>query len=152
MKVNTKNVKFFQAGGAAPAGDQGGAPDQGAAPQGGSPDQGGQAGQDPLQQIVQMFVQGLQNQDCAALAQGAQAFIQMVQQSQGGAQGSEAGGAPVAGQSEQPVYAKKGTKLVMTKKVAKPNPFDKFKNKQTEKGEPDGDEAQNAKKGAKIKK
>lgn len=41
--------------------------------------------QDPLVVLTQVFTQGLQNQDCNLLAQGAQMFLEIVQQMQGGA-------------------------------------------------------------------
>lgn len=50
--------------------------------------------QDPLMMLAQLFMQGLQNQDCQMLAQGAQAFLEIVQQMQGGAP-AEAQGEPV---------------------------------------------------------
>ena len=37
-----------------------------------------------MMQLAQLFAQGLQNQDCQMLAQGAQMFLQLVEQSQGG--------------------------------------------------------------------
>jgi len=107
-------VKYLQEGGQmAPDPSQGGAP--GGAPdasQGGAPggDQGGQpapagaegGGQDPLMQIAQMFATALQSQDCAALSQGAQMFLQLISQAQGG------GGAQGAPPTEQPVYKSGG--------------------------------------------
>lgn len=62
-------------------------------------------GEDPMVQIVEMFAQGLQSQDCNLLAQGAQLFLQLVQEAQGSA------GMPSGG---QPVFAK-GGKLVSRK-------------------------------------
>ena len=100
-------IKSFQDGGqATPAPDtaQASAPEQG-----GAPAEGG--GQDPLMQIAQMFSQALQSQDCAALSQGAQMFLQLISQAQGG--GGEQGGAPGGAPSEQPVYMKKGGKFVL---------------------------------------
>ena len=95
-------VKYLQAGGPAapeaapaPAGAEGGAP-------AGAPAEGG--GQDPLMQIAEMFAQALQSQDCAALSQGAEMFLQLISQAQGGGAGAE-GGAPPA---EQPVYKSGG--------------------------------------------
>lgn len=35
--------------------------------------------QDPIAQIVEMFAMGLQNQDCEALAAGAEMFLSLVQ-------------------------------------------------------------------------
>ena len=64
-----------------------------------APEAGAQGGgEDPLMQIAQIFAQGLQTQDCNLLAQGAQAFLEMLQQTMGAEQG-------------QPVF-KKGGKLV----------------------------------------
>ena len=49
-----------------------------------------------MMQVVQMFAEGLQKQDCQLLAQGAQMFLQLVQQSQqGGAAPQEEQGQPV---------------------------------------------------------
>ena len=62
--------------------------------------------QDPMEAIVNAFVQGLQNQDCEMLAQGAEMFLQLIQEAQGGA-------APEG----QPVFAK-GGKLVSRKPAA----------------------------------
>lgn len=39
-----------------------------------------QGGQDPIMMIAQMFAQGLQSQDCNMLAQGAQAFLELISQ------------------------------------------------------------------------
>lgn len=128
------NVKYFQDGGqmgapapgaAAPAGPDAGAPPE----QGGA--QGG--GQDPLMQIAQILSQGLQAQDCQALAQGAQMFLELVSQAQGGGQG----GPP----PEQPTVMKKGGKFVLKKKGE--NPFAKKESAKEEK-------AEMAKKGAKM--
>ena len=41
--------------------------------------------QDPIVVLTQVFTQGLQNQDCDLLAYGAQMFLEIVQQMQGGA-------------------------------------------------------------------
>lgn len=43
----------------------------------------GGAEENPMMQLAQIFAEGLQNQDCQALAQGAQMFLQLVEQSQG---------------------------------------------------------------------
>lgn len=53
------------------------------------------AGQDPLMMIAQAFAEGLQTQNCELLAQGAQMFLELIQQAQGGAEG-------------QPVFGKGG--------------------------------------------
>ncbi len=63
-----KPVKKFQQGGPVGGPAMGGAPVQG----------GGQ--EEPMAQLVQIFAEGLQNQDCQALAQGAEMFLQLVQQ------------------------------------------------------------------------
>ena len=54
-----------------------------------------QEGQDPLMAIAEMFMQGLQSQDCSMLAQGAQMFLELIQQAQGQAEA-------------QPVFGKGG--------------------------------------------
>jgi len=107
-QLKIMKIKLYQEGGpvapqeqAAPAGPEGGAP--GAAP-GGAPAEGGQ---DPLMQIAQMFAQGLQAQDCAALAQGAKMFLDLIAQSQGGQ-----GGPPPA----EPTVMKKGGKFIFKAK------------------------------------
>ena len=91
MKITYKNAvkqtKKFQQGGPV------GAPAEGAeapvsqeeAPEEPAPEEEGQ--ENPMMQLAQLFAQGLQNQDCQMLAQGAQMFLQLVEQSQGG--GSE---------------------------------------------------------------
>lgn len=68
------------------------------------------AEQDPLMMIAEIFMQGLQTQNCEMLAQGAQAFLQLLQQAQGG--GAEPVGAAPEG---EPVF-KKGGKLCGRKK------------------------------------
>ena len=102
-KNNKRTPKKFQQGGQveAPAegepmpgeGMQEGAPEGEPAPEEGAPEEGGE--QDPMMQLAQMFVQGLQNQDCQMLMQGAQMFLQLLQQSQGGEQPQEPQGEPV---------------------------------------------------------
>lgn len=88
MKITYKNAvkqtKKFQQGGPV------GAPADGAeapvyqeeAPEEPAPEEGDQ--EDPMMQLAQLFAQGLQNQDCQMLAQGAQMFLQLVEQLQGG--------------------------------------------------------------------
>ena len=63
--------------------------------------------QDPIVVLTQVFTQGLQNQDCDLLAQGAQMFLEIVQQMQGGA--------PEEPQGE-PVFRKGGTLVRRIKK------------------------------------
>lgn len=88
MKITYKNAvkqtKKFQQGGpvGAPA-DSAEAPvSQEETPEEPAPEEGGQ--EDPMMQLAQLFAQGLQNQDCQMLAQGAQMFLQLVEQAQGG--------------------------------------------------------------------
>jgi hypothetical protein len=84
-----KIVNKFQQGGAMPVD----APAPEAAPAG--------AQQDPMAMIVELFVNGLQNQDCQALAQGAEMFLSLIQQAQAPA--------PVdAAPQGQPVFRKGG--------------------------------------------
>lgn len=88
MKITYKNAvkqtKKFQQGGpvGAPAEGTEAPVSQGEAPEEPTPEEGGQ--EDPMMQLTQLFAQGLQNQDCQMLAQGAQMFLQLVEQSQGG--------------------------------------------------------------------
>ena len=88
MKITYKNAvkqtKKFQQGGPVDAPAEGAeAPvSQEEAPEEQAPEEGGQ--EDPMMQLAQLFTQGLQNQDCQMLAQGAQMFLQLVEQSQGG--------------------------------------------------------------------
>lgn len=111
MKIK---VQKFQEGGPVPAGPEAGGAPAPAAPGAPAPEQGGQ---DPLMQLAEIFTQGLQNQDCAALSQGAEMFLQLLQQTQGGGAPAE-GGAPPA---EQPVYKRGGKmgKITLAKKVSK---------------------------------
>lgn len=85
-------IRRFQEGGemAPPPQEQMPAPEQ--QPQGG----------DQMQQLIDMFAQGLQNQDCNLLAQAAQIFLQAV--------GGGGGGAP-AEAPEAPVYRRGGRLL-----------------------------------------
>ena len=68
--------------------------------------------QDPLLQVAQLFMQGLQTQNCELLAQGAQAFLMLLQQAQGAQQ------APVGKPQGEPVF-KKGGKICGRKKKVK---------------------------------
>lgn len=96
LKINDKElsnmITKFQEGGemAAPAPEE-------AAPAEAAPAEGGE---DALQQLAEVFMQGLQNQDCNLLAQGAQMFLQAI----GG--GGEP--APQAPEGSAPVYGKGG--------------------------------------------
>ena len=99
MKITYKNAvkqtKKFQQGGPvdAPADGAEAPMPQEEAPAEEAPAEGG--GEDPMMQLAQIFAQGLQNQDCQALAQGAQMFLQLIEQSQGGGQPQEPQGEPV---------------------------------------------------------
>lgn len=96
-------VKKFQDGGAmAPETQETANPQEGAAT---APEQGGS---DPLMQIAQMAAQALQNQDCQAAMQVCEAFMQIVQQAQGGAQQEAPQG--------EPVYRRGGTLVKRIKK------------------------------------
>ena len=76
------------------------APEQGGAPAGApAPEQGGQ---DPLMMLAEMAMQALQSQDCNAMAQVCEGFLQLVQQAQGG--GAPAEAAPQG----EPVYRRGG--------------------------------------------
>lgn len=82
MRISFKNnVRKFQQGGpmeAAPAEEAPQEEGQEAPMEEGQ--EAPQEGQeDPMQQLAQMFAQGLQNQDCQMLAQGAQMFLQLLQ-------------------------------------------------------------------------
>ena len=88
MKITYKNAvkqtKKFQQGGpvGAPAEGTEAPVSQEEAPEEPAPEEEGQ--ENPMMQLAQLFAQGLQNQDCQMLAQGAQMFLQLVEQSQGG--------------------------------------------------------------------
>ena len=96
LRGTEKVIKKFQEGGAMPAD---GTPVE-QTPEGGAPVEGG--GEDPLMQLAQAAMQALQSQDCQMAMQVCQAFVQMIQQAQGGAPEQPQG---------QPVY-KKGGKLL----------------------------------------
>jgi len=98
MKISERIVSKFQEGGAMPADPGAGAPPTDPAAAGAAPQEGGE---DPLGQLLQMAMQGLQSQDCQAMAAVCEGLIQLAQGAQGG------GGAP----QEAPVY-KAGGKLV----------------------------------------
>ncbi len=106
-KNATKTTRKFQQGGpvAAPAEGVEEPVSQEGAPEEPAPEEGGQ--EDPMMQLAQVFAQGLQNQDCQMLAQGAQMFLQLVEQSQGG--GAEA-------PQGEPVFRKGGRLAYRIKK------------------------------------
>ena len=87
MKFIPKQARKFQAGG--PMEDPAAAP---MPPEGGAPEQGGG---DPLMQIAEMAMQALQAQDCEMAMQVCDAFVQLVQQAQGGGAPEEPQGEPV---------------------------------------------------------
>lgn len=86
MKITPKNpVKKFQMGGpvqGAPVDEQPVA-EEAVQEQQAVPQQGQE--QDPIMILAQMSAQALQNQDCQMAMQVCQAFIQLIQQAQGGA-------------------------------------------------------------------
>ena len=96
-------IKRFQSGGSIPA-----TQDPANAPQAQPQGQGG----DPLMEIANIFMQGLQTQNCELLAQGAQAFLMLLQQAQRAQQ------APVGEPQGEPVF-KKGGKICGRKKKVK---------------------------------
>lgn len=100
MKIQLKETRKFQVGGAMPTGTPAEAPTaEGQTPvDQPAPEQGGE--QDPIMMLAQMAAQALQNQDCNMMAQVCQAFLEIVQQMQGGA--------PEEPQGE-PVFRKGGT-------------------------------------------
>lgn len=105
MKITPKNSepRKFQVGGAMPAPTE--APATGAPVDETAPDQGGE--QDPIMMLAQMSAQALQNQDCQMAMQVCQAFLEIVQQMQGGA--------PEEPQGE-PVFRKGGSLVRRIKK------------------------------------
>lgn len=109
MKITPKNqeTRKFQVGGAMPAGAPAAEPTvEGRAPvDETAPDQGGE--QDPIMMLAQMSAQAIQAQDCQMAMQVCQAFLEIVQQMQGGA--------PEEPQGE-PVFRKGGTLVRRIKK------------------------------------
>ena len=97
MKITLKESKTrkFQVGGAMPAGAPAEDPTVG----------GGE--QDPIMMLAQMSAQAIQAQDCQMAMQVCQAFLEIVQQMQGGA--------PEEPQGE-PVFRKGGTLVRRIKK------------------------------------
>lgn len=102
MKISEKLIKKFQEGGQIPA-EANPAPAQEPAPQ-------EQGGQDPMQMIIEAMVAAVQNNDGQMALQACAAFLQLMQQAQGG--GMEE-------QPAEPVFAKKGTKLVCKRRIKK---------------------------------
>lgn len=74
-----------------------------------------EGGQDPLMQLVDIFSQGLQTGNCEILAQGAQLFLQLIQQSMN--QGAPQGPVDQVPQG-QPIF-KRGGKLIKRKTCKK---------------------------------
>lgn len=109
MKITLKNqeTRKFQVGGAM----SGGAPAGETAPEGeapvNEPTQGQGEEQDPIQVLAQMSAQAIQSQDCQMAMQVCQAFLEIVQQMQGGA--------PEEPQGE-PVFREGGTLVRRIKK------------------------------------
>lgn len=83
-------IQRYQAGGAAPTPVSTPAPEQAPA-------------QDPLMQLAEIFAQGLETQDCAMLAEGANIFLQLISQA--------SGPGPVDAAPEAPVF-RRGGKMV----------------------------------------
>lgn len=109
MEIKFRSIPRFQEGGPMPepgteGGAPGGAPVEGGAPEGAAPE----GGEDPLMQLADMAMQALQSQDCQAMAQVCDTFLQLIQQAQGG------GGAPEP--EGEPVYRKGGVLVRRIKK------------------------------------
>lgn len=106
IKLKNSKVQKFQMGGPvqpAPAEEPtqtGGAPVQEQ-----TPEQGGE--QDPMMMLAQMSAQAIQSQDCQMAMQVCQAFLEIIQQMQGGA--------PEEPQGE-PVFRKGGVLVRRIKK------------------------------------
>lgn len=92
MKITPKNQKTrkFQVGGAMPT--EAPVTEPAEATPAPAPEQGSE--QDPIMILAQMSAQALQNQDCQIAMQVCQAFLEIVQQMQGGAP-AEPQGEPV---------------------------------------------------------
>ena len=105
MKITPKNseTRKFQVGGAMPAPTE--TPAAGAPVDQTALDQGGE--QDPIMMLAQMSAQAIQAQDCQMAMQVCQAFLEIVQQMQGGA--------PEEPQGE-PVFRKGGSLVRRIKK------------------------------------
>lgn len=110
MKITPKHIKKHQMGGqmemAAPEEEP--VEQGGAQVEEGAPAQEGD--QDPIMMLAQMSAQALQSQDCQMAMQVCQAFMEIVQQMQGGATEKPQG---------EPVFARNGAKLQMVKRIRK---------------------------------
>lgn len=109
MKITPKNqeTRKFQVGGAMPAGAPAEGPTVGGGAPTGEPAPGQGGEQDPIMMLAQMSAQAIQAQDCQMAMQVCQAFLEIVQQMQGGA--------PEEPQGE-PVFRKGGTLVRRIKK------------------------------------
>lgn len=107
MKIQLKETRKFQVGGQMPAGAPAEEPTAGgqAPVDQPAPEQGGE--QDPIMMLAEMSAQALQAEDCQMAMQVCQAFLEIVQQMQGGA--------PEEPQGE-PVFRKGGTLVRRIKK------------------------------------
>lgn len=104
IKLKNSKVQKFQMGGPVQPAEE---PVQtGEAPvQEQAPEQGG--GQDPMVMLAQMSAQAIQSQDCQMAMQVCQAFLEILQQMQGGAPGEPQG---------EPVFRKGGVLVRRIKK------------------------------------
>lgn len=93
MKLKLRKINYLQEGGQIPAEE----PMEEEVPVG-QPQEAAPQEQDPMMVMAQLAVQGLQNNDCEALKQMAEMFIQLIQEAQQG------GGAPQEEPQGEPVY------------------------------------------------
>lgn len=108
-------IMKFQEGGMAPEMAQQGMSPEAGAPmdaQGGMPAEGAPQGgeQDPIMMLAQASAQALQEQNCELAMQVCQAFLQLIQEAQGGAEAAPQG---------EPVFKKGGRICGVTKKKNK---------------------------------
>ena len=101
MWVNYKNVYRFQDGGQLPPETEEEMPEEGAAQEGAEPSPGDNP-QDMLMQIAQAAQHALQNQDCETAMQVCEMFMQLAQ----------GGGEAAHADHGEPVFARKGAKLL----------------------------------------
>ena len=90
-------------------------PEEEMAPEGAgmeAPMEGGGAEQDPLMMLAQGAMQALQSQDCQIAMQVCQGLMALIQQAQGG-------GAAPQEEGGEPVFARRGAKLQVCRRIKK---------------------------------